>query len=129
MTFDRSKAMRNAERFVAQGKIRSAIDEYKEVVRHDSRDLATLNMLGDLYVKDGDKEEAVRCYERVADHYNKQGFSQKAIAVYNKIARLKPQAQVTEKLAELHKSKGSVSEAKNHYQTLAEHYLQKGQRT
>jgi len=121
--------MRNAERFVAQGKIRSAIDEYNQVVKHDSRDFATLNMLGDLYVKDGDKDEAVRCYERVADYYSKQGFSQKAIAVYNKIARIKPQAhEVSEKLAELYKSKGSVSEAKNHYTTLAEHYLQKGHR-
>jgi len=122
--------MRNAERFVAQGKIRSAIDEYKAVVQHDSRDFATLNMLGDLYAKDGDKTEAVRCYERVADFYSKQGFSQKAIAVYNKISRIKPDApEVSEKLAELYKSKGSVSEAKNHYNTLAEHYLQKGHRT
>jgi tetratricopeptide (TPR) repeat protein len=130
MTFDRSKAMRNAERYIAQGKIRLAIDEYKEVVRNDPRDFGTLNMLGDLYVKDSDKSEAVRCYEKVADYYSKQGFAQKAIAIYNKIARLKPDSpEVSEKLAELYKSKGSVSEAKSHYNTLAEHYLKKGYRT
>ncbi|HYJ92366.1 MAG TPA: tetratricopeptide repeat protein [Pyrinomonadaceae bacterium] len=130
MTFDRSKAMRNAERFIAQGKIRSAIDEYKQVVRHDSRDYITLNMLGDLHVKESNENEAIRCYNQVAEYYAKQGFSQKAIAIYNKIARLRPESpEVSEKLAELYKSKGSVSEAKSHYTTLAEHYLKKGYRT
>jgi tetratricopeptide (TPR) repeat protein len=122
--------MRNAERFIAQGKIRLAIDEYKEVVRNDPRDFGTLNMLGDLHVKEGSKNEAVRCYEKVAEYYSKQGFAQKAIAIYNKIARIKPDSpEISEKLAELYRSKGSVSEAKSHYTTLAEHYLKKGYRT
>ncbi len=127
MSFDRSKAMRNAERHVAQGKIRSAISEYKNVVENDPRDFGTLNMLGDLYLKDSEKNEAVRCYTLVAEHYSKQGFSQKAIAVYNKISRLQPNSvEISAKLAELYKTKGSVSEAKSHYTTLAEHYQAKG---
>ncbi len=127
MSFDRSKAMRNAERHVAQGKIRSAISEYKTVVENDPRDFSTLNMLGDLYLKDSAKSEAIRCYTLVAEHYRKQGFSHKAIAVYNKISRLKPNSvEISEKLAELYKTKGSVSEAKSHYTTLAEHYQSKG---
>jgi len=122
--------MRNAERFIAQGKIRSAIDEYKQVVKSDPRDFGTLNMLGDLHAKEGSKDDAVRCYEKVAEHYGKQGFAQKAIAIYNKIQRIKPNSpEVSEKLAELYKSKGSVSEAKSHYTTLAEHYLKNGYRT
>jgi len=122
--------MRNAERFIAQGKIRSAIDEYKLVVKHDPRDYGTLNMLGDLHVKESNKEAAVSCFSQVAEYYARQGFSQKAIAIYNKIARLKPDSpEVSEKLADLYKSKGSVSEAKSHYTTLAEHYLKKGYRT
>jgi tetratricopeptide (TPR) repeat protein len=130
MTFDRSKAMRNAERFIAQGKLRSAIDEYKEVVRNDPRDFGTLNMLGDLHIKEGNKNEAVKCYEKVAEYYSRQGFAQKAIAIYNKIARIKPDSpEISEKLAELYRAKGSVSEAKSHYTTLAEHYLKKGYRT
>src|SRR3979411_559534 len=74
MGFDRAKAMRNAERFVAQGKIRAAIDEYRSVVDNDPRDIATLNMLGDLHAKNADKKEAVSCYMLVAEHYNVQGF-------------------------------------------------------
>ena len=129
MGFDRAKAMRNAERFVAQGKIRAAIDEYRSVVENDPRDIATLNMLGDLYAKNAEKKDAVRCYMQVAEHYGGQGFSQKAIAIYNKISRIQPDSiEVTAKLAELHKTKGSLSDARAHYQMLAEHYQKSGKR-
>ena len=127
MSFDKSKAMRNAERYVAQGKIRAAISEYRAVVDNDPRDIATLNMLGDLYAKSAEKRDAVNCYLQVADHYNNQGFAQKAIAVYNKITRIQPDSiEVSAKLAELHKVKGSLSEARSHYMTLAEHYESNG---
>jgi tetratricopeptide (TPR) repeat protein len=129
MSFDKSKAMRNAERHVAQGKIRAAISEYKSVVENDPRDIATLNMLGDLYAKTAEKRDAVNCYFQVAEHYNNQGFAQKAIAVYNKISRIHPDSiEVSTKLAELHKGKGSLSEARAHYTTLAEHYQKHGRR-
>lgn len=121
--------MRNAERFVAQGKLRAAIAEYRSVVDNDPRDIATLNMLGDLYAKNSEKKEAVACYLQVADHYNTQGFSQKAIAIYNKISRIQPDSiEVSAKLAELHKIKGSLAEARSHYTTLAEHYQKNGRR-
>lgn len=129
MSFDKAKAMRNAERFVAQGKLRAAIAEYRSVVDNDPRDIATLNMLGDLYAKNAEKKEAVVCYFQVAEHYNTQGFSQKAIAIYNKISRIQPDSiEVSSKLAELHKVKGSLSEARSHYTTLAEHYQKNGRR-
>ena len=92
MSFDKIKAMRNAERFLAQGKIRAAINEYKRVVESDPKDFSTLNMLGDLYAKASDTQEAVKCFTHVAEHYGKQGFSQKAIAIYNKISRLSPES-------------------------------------
>jgi tetratricopeptide (TPR) repeat protein len=130
MSFDKVQAMRNAERHVSQGKIRAAIEEYKLVVQHDPRDVVTMNMLGDLYAKDSNKSQAIGCYKKVADHYNKQGFAQKAIAVYKKIAKLDPNsAETSGKLAELYQTKGSVSEARSHFATLAEHYQQQGRKT
>lgn len=129
MSFDKVKAMRNAERFVAQGNLRSAIAEYQSVVDNDWRDVSTLNMLGDLFVKTSDNREAARCYLKVADHYNKQGFSQKAIAVYNKITKIQPDnMEVAERLAELHKGKGALGEARSHYMLVAEHHQKAGRR-
>lgn len=130
MGFDKTKAMRNAERYLAQGKIRSAINEYKQVVEHDPKDFGTMNLLGDLYSKAAEPKSAVTYYTIVAEHYSKQGFNQKAIAVYNKIAKIQPNStNVSEKLAELYKTKGSVKEAKSHYVVLAESYQAKGRTT
>lgn len=129
MSFDKIKAMRTAERCLAQGKIRAAITEYKRVVENDPKDFGTLNILGDLYIKNAEEQEAVGCFTQVADHYNTQGFSQKAIAVYNKISRLKPNSmEISAKLAQLYKSKGSFSEARTHYTLLAEQYQRNGQK-
>lgn len=129
MSFDKVKAMRNAERFLTQGKLRAAISEYQKIVENDPKDYNTLNMLGDLYLKNSESDEAVNCYTKVADHYNKQGFAQKAIAVYNKISRIKPNAvEVSEKLAKLYQMKGSFAEARSHYVQLAEQYQRKGQK-
>ncbi|MGI9034733.1 MAG: tetratricopeptide repeat protein [Pyrinomonadaceae bacterium] len=129
MSFDKIKAMRNAERFLAQGKIRAAINEYKRVVENDPKDFGTLNMLGDLNAKASEMTEAVGCFTQVAEHYAKQGFSQKAIAIYNKILRLTPDSlEISEKLAQLYQSKGSVAEARSHYNHLAEQYRRKGKK-
>lgn len=127
MGFDKIKAMRNAEKFLAQGKIKAAIGEYKQVVDNDPRDYGTMNLLGDLYTKAAEPRSAVNYYSTVAEHYSKQGFSQKAIAIYNKISKIQPNSiAVSEKLAELYKTKGSVTEAKSHYVVLAESYQAKG---
>lgn len=129
MIFDKTKVMRNAERFLSQGKIRAAISEYKRIVENDPKDFSTLNILGDLHFKNSDKTEAVACFTQVAEHYSRQGFSQKAIAVYNKIARVQPGSmEISAKLAQLYQSKGSVAEARAHYNTLAENYQRKGQK-
>ena len=129
MVFDKTKAMRNAERHVAQGKIQLAIGEYKQVVSHDPKDIATLNMLGDLYAKTSEKKQAIACYTSVAEHYSKQGFAQKAIAIYNKISKLEPgSAEISEKLAELYRAKGSTNEARTHYNIVAENYESQGRK-
>lgn len=121
--------MRNAEKYLAQGKIRLAIGEYEQVVKKDPKDFGTLNMLGDLYFKTSSKSQAVGCYTSVAEHYSKLGFAQKAIAVYNKISKIQPNSvEVSGKLAELYKVKGSVREARSHYVTLAEHYQSTGKK-
>ena len=129
MNFDKTKAMRTAERFLSQGKIRAAISEYQRVAENDPKDFSTLNILGDLYVKNSEKREAVECYTKVAEHYNKQGFAHKAIAIYNKISRLEPNSmEISAKLAELYQTKGSIAEARVHYVSLAEQHQRKGQK-
>ncbi len=61
--------MRNAERFLSQGKIRAAISEYQRIVENDPKDFSTLNILGDLYAKNSEKQEAIGCFTQVAEYY------------------------------------------------------------
>jgi tetratricopeptide (TPR) repeat protein len=129
MKFDKTKAMRSAERFLTQGKYEDAVKEYANIVEHDPKDFTTLNTLGDLYIKTNSQDMAVGCFSRVADHYSKQGFAQKAIAVYKKVLKLEPNSiEISAKLAPLYQLKGSILEARDHYTIVANHYQATGKK-
>jgi tetratricopeptide (TPR) repeat protein len=127
MAFEKAKVLKAAEKFLSQGKINSAIKEYRQIVDNDADDLTTLNMLGDLYVRAGKKEEAVACFERIAQHYSTQEFNLKAIAMYRKIERIRTRDPIVAlKLAELYASEGLVHDARAQYLVVAEAYTRNG---
>jgi len=127
MAFEKAKVLKAAEKFLSQGKINAAIKEYRQIVDNDADDLTTLNMLGDLYARAGKKEDAVACFERIAEHYCGQEFNLKAIAMYKKIERLKPRDPVTaHKLADLYASQGLVVDARSQYLIVADAYTRVG---
>jgi tetratricopeptide (TPR) repeat protein len=127
MAFEKAKVLKAAEKFLSQGKINSAIKEYRQIVDNDADDLTTLNMLGDLYVRAGKKEEAVSCFERIAQHYGAQEFNLKAIAMYKKIERLRTRDPIVAmKLAELYAAEGLVHDARAQYLVVADAYTHSG---
>src|SRR6476659_9866969 len=127
MAFEKAKVLKAAEKFLSQGKINSAIKEYRQIVDNDADDLTTLNMLGDLYVRAGKKEEAVSCFERIAQHYGAQEFNLKAIAMYKKIERLRTRDPIIAlKLAELYAAEGLVHDARAQYLVVADAYTHSG---
>jgi tetratricopeptide (TPR) repeat protein len=128
MAFDKAKVVRAAEKFLAQGKISAAIKEYRQIVEHDTGDFTALNMLGDLYVRQNDKQQAIQCFLRIAEHYREEGFQSKAIAMYKKIDRLNPRSpEIANKLAVLYESQGLVVDARAQYMIIAEAWLRDGQ--
>jgi tetratricopeptide (TPR) repeat protein len=127
MAFDKAKVLKAAEKFLSQGKFNAAIKEYRQIVDNDVDDLTTLNMLGDLYVRSNKKEEAISCFERIAEHYSAQEFNLKAIAMYKKIERLRPRDPVVAlKLADLYANEGLVHDARAQYLVVAEAYTKSG---
>ena len=127
MAFDKAKVLKNAEKFLSQGKINAAIKEYRQIVDNDTDDLTALNMLGDLYVRANKKEEAVSCFERIAEHYSAQEFTLKAIAMYKKIERIKTRDPIiANKLAELYATQGLVHDARAQYLVVADAYTRAG---
>ncbi|HKR11103.1 MAG TPA: tetratricopeptide repeat protein [Pyrinomonadaceae bacterium] len=127
MAFDKAKVLKNAEKFLSQGKFNAAIKEYRQIVDNDVNDLTALNMLGDLYVRAGKKEEAVTCFERIAEHYSNQEFTLKAIAMYKKIERIRTRDPIiAHKLAELYATQGLVHDARAQYLVVADAYTRAG---
>jgi tetratricopeptide (TPR) repeat protein len=120
MGFDKTKALNAAEKFLAQGKIPSAIQEYCKIVERDPADFTALNTLGDLYARTKNAAEALGYFLRVADHYREQGFALKAIAMYKKISRLQPdEPGVAQHLARLYEQQGLYVEARAQYLLIA----------
>ena len=127
MAFEKAKVLKAAEKFLSQGKITAAIKEYRQIVDHEPSDLTTLNMLGDLYVRANKKEEAISCFERIAQHYSTQEFNLKAIAMYKKIERLRPRdPDIARKLGDLYGSQGLVVDARGQYLIVADAYTRAG---
>ncbi|HEX3252075.1 MAG TPA: tetratricopeptide repeat protein [Pyrinomonadaceae bacterium] len=127
MAFEKAKVLKAAEKFLSQGKINAAIKEYRQIVDNDADDLTTLNMLGDLYVRAGKKDEAVSCFDRIAQHYSAQEFNLKAIAMYKKIERIRTRDPIVAlKLAELYATEGLVHDARSQYLVVADAYTRTG---
>ena len=128
MGFDKAKAVSAAEKYLAQGKIPSAITEYCRIVERDPNDYSALNTLGDLYARTKKPKDAIECFQRVADHYREQGFTLKAIAVYKKISRLDPNLPaIAGRLAVLYEQQGHFVEAREQYLAIADAYARGGQ--
>jgi tetratricopeptide (TPR) repeat protein len=88
--FDRRSALDKAQSLVQQGKVAQAIEAYEQIVRHDPTDWNSGNTLGDLLVRAGLTQQAIREYTRVADDLAKEGFLARAGAIYKKVLRLNP---------------------------------------
>src|ERR1043165_9790061 len=127
MPFDKEKTRRAAEKYREMGKIPAAVKEYCQLVENDPGDFTTLNILGDLYVRVGNKEAAVSCFRRIADHYCAQEFALKAIAMFKKIDRLQPNdLEIATNLANLYAQQDLVVEARTHYFVIANAHAKAG---
>ena len=128
MSLNKSKSLRTAEKYVLQGKIPAAIDEYRKVVDADPSDLTTINTLGDLYVRAGKIQDAILNFSRIAESYREGGFTLKAIAMLKKISKLDPtNVETAMKLANLYSQQGLLVEARQQYLQVADAYARAGQ--
>ncbi|MGH7247678.1 MAG: hypothetical protein ACREH9_06195, partial [Pseudomonadota bacterium] len=112
MAFNKARALQEAEKSAAQGKLAQAIQQYLVITENDPRDLGLLNTAGDLAVRDRNIPEALRLFRRLAGAYAREGFTLKAIAIYRKITKLDPNTiEPRLKLAELYAEQGLGREA------------------
>jgi len=122
--FNKQKVLASAEKYVQQGKLQNAINEYEKVSKEDPKDLQVLNTIGDLHSRIGDTDKAAHYFRNVGDHYASDGFTVKAIAMYKKLVKLAPgQTEAILKLAELYTQQGLYNDARQQYVQVADAYM------
>jgi tetratricopeptide (TPR) repeat protein len=127
LAFNKEKVMDAARKFVDKGQIDKAVKEYLRIVSEDPKDVRVWLKIGDLYAKKGAKQDATDTYLKVARFYHEQGFFLKAVAVYKQILKLDPRlVDVIMKLAELYRQLGHMSDAMQHYESVAAHFHREG---
>lgn len=126
--YNKEKSRTKAERYLQQNKLQNAIAEYGKILQVEPRDLAILNTVGDIYSRLGQNEQAIERFRVVAEAYAAEGVLLKSIAMYKKIVKLDPNGLAAmEKLAELYRKQGLVSDARSVLLQAAEVYTRKGQ--
>ncbi|MSO21414.1 MAG: tetratricopeptide repeat protein [Acidobacteria bacterium] len=121
--FDKAKILQAAEKYTVQGKIPAAIEEYQKIVKKDPKDLMTLNAIGDLYVRAGKIEDALKTFHLLAEKSVEGGAVPRAIAVYKRITKIDPESLVAlEKLGELYSMQGLMRDARTYFLQAVEIY-------
>lgn len=121
---DRLKIIEQAEKYVRAGRLKEAIAEYEKLLEDDPSDVSINNLVGDLYVRLGQNDKAIKAFEKVADEYEKRSLSSQSLAILKKICRLNPdKPDYFIKMADLYTRQGFLAEAKQEYLRIAEKFL------
>ena len=121
MAIDRVKTKANAEKALKAGKIPEAIREMQKLADDNPRDIQVLNQIGQLHLRQGNREMAVPCFLKVADLFSKSGFFTKAVASLKIVTREAPEnLSAWEMLASLSEQQGFTREALGAYEKVAE---------
>src|SRR3989338_9177818 len=124
---EKSKIIDKAQKLLQKGYLDKAIAEYKKVVEKYPKDTTIRLRVGDLYVKVGKKDEAIKEYGEVAKIHTKGGFNLKAIAVYKQILKLdEGQLEIYFKLSDLYTNQRLIADAVASLSVLVGFYEKKG---
>lgn len=124
---NKEKLIASAQKLVEKGQFDKAIREYLKAVNEDDSDVLIWVRIGDLYVKLGQKAEAVENYKKVAQLYAQQGEQEKAAAVYKQILSIDPYSiDTVMTLGGLYRDMGKPSHAIQQYERAAQLYNRGG---
>jgi tetratricopeptide (TPR) repeat protein len=117
---DRSSIIKEAQRYLARGQLDKAIAEWEKLIK-EYPDGTAYNTIGDLYLKKGDKTNAIDSYYKAANFFRHEGFSLKALALYKKILNINPaEPDALYSLGELNEEKGLITDAIKYYLATAD---------
>jgi predicted Zn-dependent protease len=109
LAINKRKILESAQKHLQRGALDKALEDYRTLLKADPHDSNVLLKVGDLYLKQGKRDEAINSYLRVAQQFTRDGFDAKAVALYKQISRLDPKRHdVSVPLADLYARMGLV---------------------
>lgn len=125
---DKSSIIKEAQRYFARGQIDKAIAEWEKLIE-EYPDGNSYNTIGDLYLKKGDKNNAVDSFHKAANFFLHEGFSLKALAIYKKILNINPaDSDALFYLGGLSEEKGLTTDAMKYYLAAADSFSKEGKK-
>ncbi len=128
MLFKETNPLRAAEKYVGQVRILDAISKYRKAVDGDPANLTNMNILGDLCLRAGQTQVALKYFKKIAESYCKQEFWPRAIAMYKKLIKLDPtDPDLKMGLASLYLRNSFGGKARETYLLASDEYARSGQ--
>jgi diguanylate cyclase (GGDEF)-like protein len=124
MAPDVNKHLERARRFLERNKLGDAIEDYQAVLEAAPNHQEALQMLGDLFTRQGEPGKAANYYGMLFDRLVETDETAKAAALYSRL--LKAVSQPPERMARyamLLQRQHKLDESIEHYQHAAELYL------
>lgn len=116
-----------AQKYIAKGYFDKAAAEYRAAIELDPKDISIRLRLGDLFVKLGNKAEAIKEYMEAAKANAQRGFNLKAIAVFKQVLKLDDaNLDVHNRLAELYAKQRLIVDAISEYTYIIGVFEKKG---
>ena len=103
----------------SKGPIQKAIQECLKQVEKAPKDKGLHHKLGDLYLKNGEKEKAVNEYLKAGDLHVEEDLNARAIAIYKKVFSIDPQhLKALHRMGKLYFREGLLGNAENCYERI-----------
>ncbi len=116
-----------AQKYIVKGYFDKAAAEYRAAIELDPKDISIRLRLGDLFVKLGNKAEAIKEYMEAAKANAQRGFNLKAIAVFKQVLKLdEANLDVHNRLAELYAKQRLIVDAISEYTYIMGAFEKKG---
>ena len=111
-----NKLRRQAQDLLKKGKLDKAIGVYKKLLYGSSSNPNLSNELGDIYLRTGDRIQAVSSFENALENYEKVALYNNAVAVCKKILRIVPgRLTIIYRLGELKTKQNFLAEAAGYF--------------
>jgi len=127
MSIDRAKVQKNAENFMAAGRVERAIDEFLKLLDDKPDDFGLMNRIGDSYLQIGRTSDAMDLFKKAGLGFERGGFTNRAAAIYKKAHRSAPEdIDIAGRLAECYRQTNLVKDAIAIHVSIAEQFTKKG---